>query len=121
MRPPATVGVVHDDSRPATVPDPVDAVAAIERVFASGAALAYLGEDVTMVEHQLQAAAHARGAGRPEAIVIAALVHDIGHMIDHADGELDATAALVAEIDALLDLLPQVIGELRRLSPEMRA
>jgi len=26
----------------------------------------------------------------------------------------------VAEIDALLDLLPQVIGELRRLSPEMR-
>lgn len=72
-------------------------------MFGSGAGLAYLGEDVTMIEHQLQAAAHAVRAGSPEPLVIAALVHDIGHLVEQAEGELDATSALAGQIDARHD------------------
>ncbi|MEO6125318.1 MAG: HD domain-containing protein [Ilumatobacteraceae bacterium] len=78
-------------------------VEAIDRVFSSGAGLAYLGEDVTMVEHQLQAAAQAANAGSAEPLVIAALVHDIGHMIEQGV-ELDATSAIANEVDARHDV-----------------
>ena len=39
----------------------------------------YLGEPVTMGQHMLQGAALAEAAGHPEEIVVAALLHDIGH------------------------------------------
>lgn len=39
----------------------------------------YLGEPVTMAEHMLQGAHFAEEAGEPEIIVVAALLHDIGH------------------------------------------
>ncbi|MCY0095610.1 (R)-1-hydroxy-2-trimethylaminoethylphosphonate oxygenase [Hoeflea ulvae] len=39
----------------------------------------YLGEPVTMAEHMLQGAHFAEQAGEPEIIVVAALLHDIGH------------------------------------------
>ncbi len=39
----------------------------------------YLGEPVTMAEHMLQAAHFAREAGETDEIVVAALLHDIGH------------------------------------------
>lgn len=39
----------------------------------------YLGEPVTMGEHMLQGAALAERAGRPDEIIAAALLHDIGH------------------------------------------
>lgn len=39
----------------------------------------YLGEPVTMAEHMLQGAALAEEAGMPERIIVAALLHDIGH------------------------------------------
>lgn len=39
----------------------------------------YLGEPVTMAEHMLQAAHFAEKAGEPEVIIVAALLHDIGH------------------------------------------
>ena len=39
----------------------------------------YLGEPVTMAEHMLQGAYLAEQAGESEAIVTAALLHDIGH------------------------------------------
>jgi gamma-butyrobetaine dioxygenase len=39
----------------------------------------YLGEDVSMAQHMLQAAGLARAAGAAEHLVVAALVHDIGH------------------------------------------
>lgn len=41
----------------------------------------YLGEPVTMAEHMLQGAHFAEQAGEPEEIVVAALLHDIGHFI----------------------------------------
>ena len=39
----------------------------------------YLGEAVTMGQHMLQAATIAEENGQPEEIVVAALLHDIGH------------------------------------------
>ncbi len=39
----------------------------------------YLGEPVTMAEHMLQGAALAERGGMPERIIVAALLHDIGH------------------------------------------
>ena len=39
----------------------------------------YLGEPVTMAEHMLQGAHFAEQAGEPEVIIVAALLHDIGH------------------------------------------
>jgi phosphonate degradation associated HDIG domain protein len=60
----------------------------------SGAAL-YFGEPVTVSEHCLQAAHFAQAVGAPEGLVIAALLHDIGHLIesmpdDIGDWKIDA-------------------------------
>lgn len=42
-------------------------------------------EPVTQLEHALQSAMLAEQAGEPAALIIAALFHDIGHLIDSAD------------------------------------
>ncbi len=39
----------------------------------------YLGEPVTMAEHMLQSAHFAEEADEPEAVIVASLLHDIGH------------------------------------------
>jgi phosphonate degradation associated HDIG domain protein len=39
------------------------------------------GEHVSMTEHSLQAAQFAQAAGAPTALVIAALLHDVGHLV----------------------------------------
>ncbi|MFM7064958.1 MAG: HD domain-containing protein [Actinomycetes bacterium] len=41
-------------------------------------------EDVTQLDHALQTAAHARAAGADDALVAAALLHDVGHLLDLA-------------------------------------
>lgn len=55
----------------------------------------HYGEAVTQLEHALQCAHHARSAGAPDALVAAALLHDIGHLLqkqgeDAADRGVDA-------------------------------
>jgi len=52
------------------------------------------GEAVTQMEHALQTAHHARSGGETEAVVAAALLHDIGHLLqkqgeDAADRGID--------------------------------
>lgn len=39
-------------------------------------------EEITQMDHALQCAAHARAASGSDALVAAALLHDIGHLID---------------------------------------
>jgi predicted HD phosphohydrolase len=39
-------------------------------------------EDITQLDHALQCAAHARADGGSEAMIAAALLHDVGHLID---------------------------------------
>lgn len=55
------------------------ALDAIAGLFAGEGAGEYLGEEVTMAEHMLQAAAAAEAAGAPDHLVAAALLHDVGH------------------------------------------
>jgi phosphonate degradation associated HDIG domain protein len=42
----------------------------------------YDGEGVSQLDHALQAAQHAERAGAPPALVCAALLHDIGHLLN---------------------------------------
>lgn len=49
-------------------------------------------EAVTQVEHALQAAVLARADGAPDSLVVAALLHDVGHLLE-AEG--DATVGAV--------------------------
>jgi len=51
----------------------------IADIFARRGADSYLGEAVTMSEHMLQGACLAEQAGADDALVAAALLHDIGH------------------------------------------
>lgn len=53
----------------------------ILKVFARRGAGAYFGESVSMTEHGLQAAYFARAAAAPPSLVIAALLHDVGHLV----------------------------------------
>ena len=62
-------------------------VAEIARLFASAGARAYLGEAVSLAEHMCQAAAAAASAGAGGPLVAAALLHDIGHLIEPRAGE----------------------------------
>ncbi|MEU6235467.1 TauD/TfdA family dioxygenase [Kitasatospora sp. NPDC047058] len=65
------------------------ALDAIAGLFAGEGAGEYLGEEVTMAEHMLQAGAAAEAAGAPAHLVAAALLHDVGHFFDeHGQGAL---------------------------------
>jgi predicted HD phosphohydrolase len=57
-------------------------------IYQPGGAALYFGEAVTGTEHSLQAAHFARAANAPEALVIAALLHDIGHLIESVPDEI---------------------------------
>ncbi|MDX1402139.1 MAG: HD domain-containing protein [Kiloniellales bacterium] len=58
---------------------PANIVAFLEDLFARRGAEAYLGEPVTMAEHMLQGASLAEEGGQDDAVIVAALLHDIGH------------------------------------------
>ena len=59
-----------------------DVLAFLIELFERRGADAYLGEEVTMAEHMCQAAAAAQADGRDEEVIVAALLHDIGHFHD---------------------------------------
>ncbi len=48
----------------------------------------YFGEAVTQTEHGRQAAHFARLAGASDALVVAALLHDVGHLLQNAPDDL---------------------------------
>lgn len=48
----------------------------------------HYGEGVSEREHALQAAALARGEGAPPALIAAALLHDIGHLLHGLDEDI---------------------------------
>ena len=54
----------------------------ITRLFEEKGGREYEGEGVSQLEHALQAATHAERAGAPPELVCAALLHDIGHLLN---------------------------------------
>jgi [1-hydroxy-2-(trimethylamino)ethyl]phosphonate dioxygenase len=57
-------------------------------VFAGRGSGAYFGERVSMTEHMLQAAYFAQQEAAPPALVVAALLHDVGHLIEDVPDDL---------------------------------
>jgi phosphonate degradation associated HDIG domain protein len=64
----------------------VDATDRILELVTSGGGEGYFGEPVTQLEHALQTAALAEVDGAPDALVVAALLHDIGHFVADLEG-----------------------------------
>jgi [1-hydroxy-2-(trimethylamino)ethyl]phosphonate dioxygenase len=67
----------------------------IFEIFKTRGDAAYFGEPVSQKEHALQSARQAEQEGAPPALVVAALLHDIGHLVhgmgeDVADRGIDA-------------------------------
>ncbi|HKD55839.1 MAG TPA: HD domain-containing protein [Steroidobacteraceae bacterium] len=60
----------------------------ILRIYATGGAGAYFGEQVSMREHALQSAHFARLDGASDALVLASLLHDIGHLLEELPEEI---------------------------------
>lgn len=82
-------------------------------VFQRFGSNAYFGESVSMMEHALQAAHFAQTAAAPPALVVAALLHDIGHLIDEVPGDI---------ADWTVDARHEQVGALwlaRRFPPEV--
>ena len=66
------------------IDDPEQAIGFIFDLFAQQGAREYMGEPVSMAQHMEQSAACAAADGASDELVIAALLHDIGHFIgDH--------------------------------------
>lgn len=77
-------------------------LAEILALYSSHGGGAYFGERITMTEHGLQAAHFAHAETAAETLVIAALLHDVGHLIEsvpdsieewHADAHHEVTGA----------------------------
>ena len=63
-----------------------DIIDRIEQLFSTRGHAAYFGESVSEAEHALQAAQAAERDGAEPSQIVAALLHDIGHLL-HAKGE----------------------------------
>jgi len=79
---------VPDGAAPGAVPDGAapGAVDQIAALFAGQGSQDYLGEQVTMAQHMLQAATLAAEDGAPDALIAAALLHDVGHFTSTVSG-----------------------------------
>lgn len=53
----------------------------VKELFELAKAEEYLGEDITLVEHMIQCAENARTDNAPDWLIVAALLHDIGHLL----------------------------------------
>jgi gamma-butyrobetaine dioxygenase len=58
----------------------------LESLFLGQGDAEYFGEEVTQAQHMLQTGALAQAAGAPDALVAAALLHDIGHFHGETTG-----------------------------------
>lgn len=78
----------------------------------------HYGENVTQLEHALQCANLAKRDGRPDDLVAAALLHDIGHLLhtgpeDLADQGIDDTHEDIANVWLKKHFPPQVTEPIR--------
>lgn len=59
----------------------------------------YFGEAVTKLAHSEQCAWHAQQAGADEELILAALLHDIGHLLDTEDSVRDERVGVINHDD----------------------
>jgi phosphonate degradation associated HDIG domain protein len=57
-------------------------------IFQRRGADVYYGESISMAEHSLQAAYFAQAQGAPPGLIVAALLHDIGHLVEEVPSDL---------------------------------
>lgn len=90
-------------------------VAFLEDIFERRGGEEYLGEPVTMAEHMLQGATIAEQNGQPEIIIVAALLHDIGHFTsEFGMFQMDDTEDRFHEnagADVLQDFFPTLVTD----------
>ena len=72
---------------------PIASVDEVFKLLGTGGGAAYFGEPVTVLEHSLQAAWFVQCLGGDDALIAAALLHDLGHLL-HSEGEDAATRGL---------------------------
>ena len=97
-------------------------LSSVDEVFAlleSGGGEAYFGEPVSVLEHSLQAAWFVQRKGGDDALIAAALLHDLGHLL-HGEGEDAAAQGLDTQheelgVAALGDHLPASVLDPIRL------
>jgi phosphonate degradation associated HDIG domain protein len=85
----------------------------VTAIFSARGKASYFGEPVSQLEHALQAAHFARQEQAPDRLVVAALLHDIGHLVED-------TAEDTADLG--IDARHEEIGEswlARRFGPEV--
>jgi phosphonate degradation associated HDIG domain protein len=64
-------------------------MADILALYGARGAQAYFGERVSVTEHGLQAAHFAQAEAAPDAMVVAALLHDVGHLLEAAPDDIE--------------------------------
>jgi [1-hydroxy-2-(trimethylamino)ethyl]phosphonate dioxygenase len=57
-------------------------------IFHRRGADVYYGESISMAEHSLQAAYFAQAVAAPPGLIVAALLHDIGHLVEEVPSDL---------------------------------
>jgi phosphonate degradation associated HDIG domain protein len=75
---------------PSESPEPADRVEGLLALLSTGRGQQYFGEPVTQLEHALQTAALAEREGASDHLVVAALLHDIGHLLHEFDENIAA-------------------------------
>ncbi len=96
----------------------INSVDALFDLLAKGGGEAYFGEPVTVLEHSLQAAWFVQQEGGSESLIVAALLHDVGHLL-HSEGEDAAQHGIDTRheelgMEALKDHLPaEVLDPIR--------
>lgn len=93
--------------------DAAPTVEAIDALYARWGRDTY-DEELSQIDHALQTAALAAAAGAPDELVVAALLHDVGHLL-----ALDEQAEAATPADPAADLVHESVGAryLARLYP----
>lgn len=97
----------------------IDSIDEVFELLTAGGGEAYFGEPVTVLEHSLQAAWFVQRKNAEASLVVAALLHDVGHLL-HDAGEDAAARGLDTHheelgTEALKDHLPDSVLDPIRL------
>lgn len=80
-------------------------------LFSDHAHISYDGEDVTLYEHMLQCAFHAKRAGKDDALIAACLLHDVGHLLHDQDPHAASQGIDTAHEEVGADFLARFFPE----------